>query len=372
MSADVPFPEEQGGAHPADYAARPAGVRWSAAQWTLLIAMAGMLLALGGALWMVLRAGLLGASVDVVATVAVETQAPLEAPALVGDAVLPQGDLYWPPDPQPLATPNAPSDLLWWDARYGYRRVLQFDAISAELPKGTWASVVFDGEGAQQAGKMRADGVDLRILVWDGNQWRQLPRRALPMREQGGWMVTFALQDPALTRTGRYYLYYGNPTAVEPPLAGDTPEAPRLLLSLGVEEGVEWGPEIAWTANSTTTQRLVSSDGRLVIECPPGGPRRDVRVRLRTVPGLERSPATPLPDFEFHVDASPGPPSRNNIVYWDPPLLVTINWAGLPVDPADLAAWTYFVYDETVDAWRSLPVEYDRGRGLLLLVTDQL
>jgi hypothetical protein len=145
-----------------------------------------------------------------------------------------------------------------------------------------------------------------------------------------------------------------------------------LLLSLGTEERVEWGPEITWTANSTRTQQLVSPDGRIVIECPPGGPRKDVRVRLRTVPSRERSPAAPLPAFELHTDVSPGPPSRNNIVYWDPPLVVTINWAGLPVDPADLAAWTYFVYDETVDVWRSLPVDYDRERGLLRLVTDQL
>ena len=88
--------------------------------------------------------------------------------------------------------------------------------------------------------------------------------------------------------------------------------------------------------------------------------------------GRERSPGVPLPRFELHTDASPGPPSRNNIVYWDPPLLVTINWAGLPVDPADLATWTRFVYDEAAEAWRSLPVEYDRERGLLRIVTDQL
>jgi hypothetical protein len=59
-------------------------------------------------------------------------------------------------------------------------------------------------------------------------------------------------------------------------------------------------------------------------------------------------------------------------VHWDPPLIVTINWAGLPVNSEDLEGWTHFVYDENTGVWYSIPVDLDRERGLIRIVTDQL
>jgi hypothetical protein len=181
----------------------------------------------------------------------------------------------------------------------------------------------------------------------------------------------FHLQDAELARSGGYYLYYGNPLAEHPPIAEGAPEGSRLLLSLGEEEGVEWGPEIAWTANSTTTQTIVSPDGRIVIECPRGGPREDVRVRLRTVPIEEKNSYGPLSDFELHADPPPGPPGPSYVAYWDPPLTVTINWAGLPVDVSDLETWTHFAHDEATGRWYKVTVDIDRKRGLTQVTTDQ-
>ena len=138
-------------------------IRLTPSQWTVLIVMGGVLLAICGALLWVLRAGVIGEPVDVLATVMAGPTPTLTPSGLVPDALPTPGNLYWPPGPEPLATPHAPGGLLWWDARFAYRRAIVFDDVSAQLPAGMWARVVFDGEGAQREGKMRSDGADLRV-----------------------------------------------------------------------------------------------------------------------------------------------------------------------------------------------------------------
>ena len=342
----------------------------SASQWTVLIVLGGLVLLIATALVLILRSGALE-SADVLAAAMAGPTPTNTSPILVFDAVPTPAGLYWPANLQPLAAPNAPGDLLWWDARFAYRRPVLLDMAATQAPPGTWVRLIFDGEGAQRDGKMGVHGADLRVLVWDGTHWWEIPRRARPRREIRGWNVLFHLQDPEIAHRGRYYLYYGNPFAGPPPVAEEAPETSRLLLSLGEEEGVEWGPEATWTANGTATQTLVSADGRIVIECPAGGPREDVRVRLRTVPIAERIGYGPLPDFELHADPPPGPPDASNIARWHPPLAVTLNWGGLPVDVVDLESWVHFVYDTGVGTWHSVPVEVDLGRGVIRVITDQ-
>jgi hypothetical protein len=342
----------------------------SANQWVALIVMGGMLLAIGAALVLVLRSGEL-ASVDVLATAIAGPTPTSTPPPLVPDAVATPSGLYWPPQPQPLATPNAPSNLMWWDAQFAYRRPILLDSVAAEAPAGTWARLLFDGERAEQEGKMRSDGNDLCVLVWDGAHWWEIPRWAQPRLDKRGWEVLFHLQDREVARSGYYYLYYGNPHAGPPPALEQAPEPSRLLLAVGDRESVEWGPEITWTANSTTTQTLVSPDGRIVIQRPPGGLAEDVHVRLRTVPATAEGGPGSLLRYELHVDPPPGPPGPSKVVHWNPPLTVVLNWAGLPVSLVDLESWTHFVYDEDMGAWYSLSVEFDRERGTIRMQTDQ-
>jgi hypothetical protein len=154
-------------------------------------------------------------------------------------------------------------------------------------------------------------------------------------------------------------------------VVADFPEAPALLLELDTVESIEWGPEVVWRAEATTAQTLVSPDGRIVFESLPGALREDTRVRLRTVPLSERSGYGPLPDYELHADPAPGPPGLDNVVRWGPPLSVTINWAGLAVDPAYLERWSHFAYDTSKGVWYSVPVEYDSEHGLTRFITDQ-
>lgn len=344
---------------------------WTTGQWLTLGLMAVVLVLIVGALiWVLQTVGVQEPGAPAIVATAGPTSTPTP-PTLVEDAIPTPSGLYWPPNAQPLAAPNAPGDLLWWDARFAYRQQVILDVLAAQAPAGTWARVIFDGEGAQRAGKMRADGADLRVVVWDGFNWWQIPRRAQPRPEKRGWNVVFHLQGVEPARQGRYYLYYGNPLAEAAPVAEGAPELSRLLLVLADEETVEWGPEVAWAANSTVEQSLVSPDGRIVITCPAGGPREAVRVRLRTVPLGARSDYGGLPDYEFHVDPPLGSPGPDDVVHWDPPLTVTINWAGLPVQTADLERWVRFAFEPDSRSWYSIPFEVDRERGLIRFTTDQ-
>jgi hypothetical protein len=326
--------------------------------------------AICASLALVVRMGRL-AAVAALATAVAGPPATSTPPAFVHDALPTPTGLYSPPDAQPLATPNAPGGLLWWDARYAHRYPILLDVVAAQSSAGTWMRVIMDGEQAIQDGEMQPDGADLRVLAWDGVNWWEVPRSAQPREEKRGWDVLFRLQEPEIAHVGGYYLYHGYPYAGPPPVAEDAPQTSRLLATLGERQTVEWSPEITWTANSTITQRLVSPDGRVVIESPPGGPREDVRVRLRTVPLGERHGQGALPDYELHADPPPGPPGPNNVAHWNPALTVTINWAGLPVDEADLQTWAHFAYNEEAESWYSVPIEFDRERGLTRVTTDQ-
>jgi hypothetical protein len=340
-------------------------------QWVVLALMGGLLLAIGAALVLILRLGIAGAA-DVSAA-AGATVSP-ELKVLVGDAVPTPEGLYWPPEPQPLATPNAPGDLMWWDARFAYRRPILLDAIAAQAAQGTPAHVLWDGQRAQHEGRVRADGADLRVLVWDGRQWHEIPRRVLVRQEETGWDVFFRLQGAELEHDAgvpAYYLYYGHPGSESAPVAQDLAEASRLLLALGAEQGAEWGPRVAWAADSTITQSLVSPDGRIVIQHPPGGLNEDTWVRLRTVPVAERKGYGPLPSFELHADPPPTSPGPDGIVRWDPPVTILINWVGLPVGEQDLQSWVHFIYDSGAGTWFTVPAEFDAERGVIRLTTDQ-
>lgn len=288
-------------------------------------------------------------------------------PLYVPDAIPTPKYLYWPPEPQLLSTPNAPSDLLWWDAQFLYRQPILLDAVAVESPADTWARVLFD----QQSNRLRDDGDDLRIVVWDGEHWWEIPRLARRRANQPGWEILFHVQEREIVQQGGYYLYVGNLFAGAPPETADAPATSRLLLMLGEQESVEWGPEVVWTVASTSTQTLASPDGRIVIECLPGTLQNDVRVRLRTVPFQESDRNRPLPDYELHADQAPGLPHPSNVPNWSPPLIVTINWAGLPVDVHSLESRVHFEYERQSGNWYTVPVEFDARRGVTRLVTKQ-
>jgi hypothetical protein len=348
---------------------------FSGNQWVMLSLLAGVLLAIGAMFALVLRAGT-AMPVGMQPTVTPD-ESVAHLLARPRDAVSKTEGLYWPPHAMPLATPNAPGDLIWWDARFAYRRPVHLDVLAAQAPTGTWARVILDGEHAQSKGRMRADMADVRLLLWNGQQWWEIPRQVRSLDETDGWELVFQLQGIEFSATDQggksgYHVYYGHPFAEQPPLLETVPETRALLLELGDEERVEWGPEVIWSADAKTTQTVVSPDGRIVIECQPGTVQVDTRVRVRTVPLSEKRGYGPLPDFELHAEPPPDLARPSNVVRWRPSLAVTINWVGLAVDPEDLESWTHFVYDTSKGRWFGVPGDFDPDRGVIRITTDQL
>jgi hypothetical protein len=246
------------------------------------------------------------------------------------------------------------------------------DAIAQRAPAGTVAEVLWDGEAAVRAGRALADGADVHLVHWDGRWWHELARTIRSGAGGQGWRISFVLADGD-EGTGRYHLYYGysGTQGAKPALTPENEIAGQaLLLALGPQEAVEWGPTVTWTAHSTATQTLVSPDGRLVFEHPAGALRQDTRVRLRIVPASERSGFGPLPNYEFHADPAPRAPEDQRLALWDPPIQVSINWAGLPGD-ASMVTWAHFRHDPASGAWNPVPIEIDAETGVLRFTTDQ-
>jgi hypothetical protein len=327
-------------------------------------------LAIGATLVLILRSGMAGPVLST-PTIIASRQDSVSGPD-ASKMISPSLDLYWPPRPQPLAAPDAPGNRLWWDTRFVYRRAVLLDVIAQRAPAGTVAEVLWDGNAAVREGKARRDGADVRIVYWDGQWGRELARSLRSIAGELGWRVSFALLDGD-EGTGRYYLYYGRPEAADGDVlvSGGSGRAEHaLVLALDSEEKVEWGPTVTWMAHSTVTQTLASPDGRLVFEHPAGGLDQDTRVRLRVVPVSERSGFGPLPNYEFHADPPPDEPGRGNLVRWDPPVTVSINWAGLP-GAASSPTWAHFRHDPTTGTWEPVLIEFDAETGILRFTTDQ-
>jgi hypothetical protein len=281
-------------------------------------------------------------------------------------------DVYWPPKPQLLAPPDAPGNRTWWDTRFAYRRAVLLDVFAQRSPTGSAVEVLWDGDAAVREGMARADGADVRIVYWDGQWWHDLERIVGSGRGGQGWRISFALVDGD-EGVGRYHLYYGYPDVREAQAstASDDKQTEHALeLALGPQEAVEWGPTVTWTAHSTATQTLVSPDGRFVFEHPAGGLLQDTRVRLRIVPPSERSGFGALPDYEFHADPPPGMAWDGQNVRWDPPVTVSINWAGLP-GKALGPSWVHFQHDSATGTWKAVQIELNAETGMLRFTTDQ-
>jgi len=290
--------------------------------------------------------------------------------AVEGESLDP--DVYWPPNPQPLAPPDAPGNRTWWDTRFAYRRVVQLDVFARRAPTGSVVKVLWDGNAAVREGAARADGADVRIVYWDGQWWQDLERAIEPGPRGQGWSISFSLVGSGNEQES-YHLYYGYPgatyTGVPSVTVGERSEH-ALALALGSQEAVEWGPTVTWTAHSTATQTLVSPDGRFVFEHPAGGLDQDTRVRLRIVPVSERRGFGPLSEYEFHADPPPGGSGERLVARWDPPVTVSINWAGLPGDASSMT-WAHFRYDSATGTWNPVPIEVNTETGILQFTTDQ-
>ena len=134
---------------------------------------------------------------------------------------VPAGSL--PIDAGPDAAPDAAidggcdSDAPWWDASYAYRRRIVVAAGSSPVPARYSLRVVVDHAALVSAGKSQANGADLRVVCSGASQSRLVDR--FWAANTSSTTVWFAHPDAvaAAASNEACLLYYGNPTATEPP-----------------------------------------------------------------------------------------------------------------------------------------------------------
>lgn len=108
----------------------------------------------------------------------------------------------------------------WWNPQYGYRQLITITNNEAStLPAGYSVEVTLDTASLVSAGKMLSDCSDLRIAYLHGSSWVELDRDVI----NGGtsatqvWFKTQAAIGASPSADSNYYVYYGNPSASNPP-----------------------------------------------------------------------------------------------------------------------------------------------------------
>jgi len=108
----------------------------------------------------------------------------------------------------------------WWNTSYSYRKRLTIMNNNAStLSSGYSVLLNVDTSSLVSAGKMLANGSDLRITYWNGSSWSEIDRDIISMNTSST-QVWFGTQTPigsSPARDSNYYVYYGNPSAKNPP-----------------------------------------------------------------------------------------------------------------------------------------------------------
>ena len=108
----------------------------------------------------------------------------------------------------------------WWNPAYSYRKLITItNNAAATIGSGYSVMATVDTASLVSTGKMRMDGSDLRIVNWNGSAWVELDRDIINMDSSSTqvWFKTQASISSSPSTDNNYYLYYGNPSAVNPP-----------------------------------------------------------------------------------------------------------------------------------------------------------
>jgi hypothetical protein len=111
-------------------------------------------------------------------------------------------------------------DSNWWNANYSYRRQITIvNNVASTLPAGYSICVTIDTASLFSADKMLLSGDDLRVIYWSGSSWTELDRDLADMNTTltQVWFKTQVVIDASPALDNRYYVYYGNPSATNPP-----------------------------------------------------------------------------------------------------------------------------------------------------------
>ncbi len=107
----------------------------------------------------------------------------------------------------------------WWNTSYAYRQKITVTGNAATAAAaGKTVRATLNTASLVSAGKMQADGDDLRIVYWDGTSSVELSRQVFQMNSAVThvWFPLQATIGNGASDDG-YYLYYGNASAASPP-----------------------------------------------------------------------------------------------------------------------------------------------------------
>ncbi len=109
----------------------------------------------------------------------------------------------------------------WWNASWIYRQQINItnNNDTLALPGGYSVSINLDTASLVASEKLRGDGNDLRVVYWDGSNNIELDRINLTDFNTSSTEIWFGLQNsiPPNSYDDNYFIYYGNPSAGEPP-----------------------------------------------------------------------------------------------------------------------------------------------------------
>lgn len=166
--------------------------------------------------------------------------------------------------------------VAWWDTEFRYRRNIRInEAITGTLAEGySIALTDLHTAAGVDAGKMRPDGADIRIVRHSEADDDELDRHLLAMNTSATtvWLKT---QAPIDTTSDEYFLYYGNPTADPAPaywsdsMGADAPS--RVYLAADdFEEHADGECPDGWTSCGTEWSITDEGDGPIMTSAANG------------------------------------------------------------------------------------------------------
>ncbi|MFW9897371.1 MAG: DUF2341 domain-containing protein, partial [Candidatus Thorarchaeota archaeon] len=146
----------------------------------------------------------------------------------------------------------------WFNKNWSYHKKITVTSSSVTIPSDYAVFLNFDHESLVNAGKSRVDGDDVRIVYWNGSDWKELDRMLDPGSSwnSSSTKIWFKTQVAIAVSSfdNNYYLYYGNTLAGSPPTNSD-----NIFL---LYDDFESGNFDLWDGNNTETgdSITVSSD----------------------------------------------------------------------------------------------------------------
>ncbi|MFZ0965746.1 MAG: DUF2341 domain-containing protein [Candidatus Bathyarchaeia archaeon] len=107
----------------------------------------------------------------------------------------------------------------WWNLDYDYRKQISIiNNVASTLGSGYSVCLIVNTASLVSGGKMLPSGNDLRIVYLNGSSWVEIDRDLIDMNT-GSTKVWFKTRAgiSASGSDNNYYIYYGNPSAANPP-----------------------------------------------------------------------------------------------------------------------------------------------------------